>query len=181
VSELRDSAIWAATCTLKAQVLQNAGRPLLVRSAAPGAAVVVLGLVALSVVPVVGVLLVGFGLLPVLAGAVVSRRPGHLMLEADGFTYRAVGGRTVGRAWTDCGGFRAVQPPLGLPGHVAWAGRGGAPGGAFLPGAGGLPAEDLAVLLGRYRDRFAPDPGSPESPESPESPGPSESPGSSPA
>jgi hypothetical protein len=40
-------------------------------------------------------------------------------------------------------------------GHVVWTGADGRPRGGFLPGAGGLPPEDLAVLLNRYRQRFA--------------------------
>jgi hypothetical protein len=111
VTELRDTAIWAATCDLKAQVLRNAGRPLV-------------------------------------------RAPGHLMLEADGFTYR-VAGRALSRAWDDCGEFHVVPARLFAAAHVAWPSADGGRGGAFLAGAGRLPAEDLAVLLNRYRQRYA--------------------------
>jgi hypothetical protein len=113
VAELRDTAIWAATCTLKAQVLANAARR--------------------------GV-----------------RDPGYLMLEADGFTYRLPGGLTTSRQWSDCGEFSVARSVLRRSGHVTWSARDGDRGGAFLPGAADLPAEDLAVLLGRYRERFAP-------------------------
>ena len=156
MTELRDSAIWAATCDLKAQVLPNEGRPLLVRSAVPGLVLVAVGLVALAVAPaVVGLLVVAVGIVAVLPGLVAARAPGHLMLEADGFTYRLVGGRVVSLPWEACGPFRAVRS-VRSGGHVAWQAPDGGRGGALLPGAAGLPAEDLAVLLERYRERFAP-------------------------
>jgi len=156
VTELRDSAIWAATCDLKAQVLHNAGRPLLLRSAVPGLGLVALGLVALAVAPaVVGLLVVAVGIVALLPGLIAARDPGHLMLEADGFTYRLVGGRVVSLPWEACGPFRAVRSARS-GGHVMWNAPDGGRGGALLPGAAGLPADDLAVLLERYRERFAP-------------------------
>jgi len=130
VPELRDTAIWASTCDLTAQVLRNA--PLRWRRS----------------------------------------RPGHLMLEGDGLTYRGPLGRTVSLQWSECGPFRVVRAPLGGAGYVAFASeelrrRSPRPAGwtrratgdcdgAFPPGTAGLPPEDLAVLLNRYRARFAP-------------------------
>jgi hypothetical protein len=157
VTDLRDSAIWAATCDLRAQVLRNARRPVVVRFVVRGVVLVAAGLVAFAVMPaIVGGVLVVLGLVPVVLGLVVVRDPGHLMLEADGFTYRSLAGRVMSRRWQDCGGFRVVRSPLRTAGHVAWLSADGGPGGAFLPGTGSLPREDLAVLLNRYRQRFAP-------------------------
>jgi len=66
-------------------------------------------------------------------------------------------GRATCRSWQSCGEFAVVRSGLRPAGHVGWAGAAGGKPGGFLPGAGGLPPEDLAVLLNRYRQRFAPD------------------------
>jgi hypothetical protein len=165
VSELRDSAIWAATCDLTARVLRNDPRPAAARAALPGAGLVTIGVALLFVLPaVVGLLVVAVGILLLLAGAVVfaagsstagSGTAGHLMLEADGFTYRAFTAPAVTMGWRDCGRFDAVPSRWTSGARVAWTGGGAGTPGALLPGAGGLPADDLAVLLNRYRQHFA--------------------------
>jgi hypothetical protein len=156
VAELRDSSIWAATCDLKAQVLRNDRRPILVRAVLPWLVPVAAGL-AVSAVghPIVGGVLVAAGVVPPMLILLGMRQAGHLMVEADGFTYRPLAGRVLNGDWNACGEFRAVRRSPRAAGHVAWVGGDGAPGGAFLPGAGGLEPEDLAVLLNRYRQRFA--------------------------
>ena len=157
MTELRDSAIWAATCELKAQVLRNLRRPIVLGFVGRGLVLVAAGLVALAIAPpVVGVVLAVLGLVPLVAGPLVVRDVGHLMLEADGFTYRSFAGRAVTRAWGDCDTFRVARSRLPSGGHVVWSTPDGAPGGGFLPGAGGVPEEDLATLLNRYRERFSP-------------------------
>jgi hypothetical protein len=156
VAELRDSSIWAATCDLKAQVLRNDRRPILVRAVLPWLVSVAAGLAALAMGhPIVGGVLVVAGVVPPVLILLGVRQAGHLMVEADGFTYRPPAGRVLNGDWNACEEFRAVRRSPRAAGHVAWAGVDGAPGGAFLPGAGGLQPEDLAVLLNRYRQRFA--------------------------
>ena len=157
MTDLRDSAIWAATCDLKARVLPNARGPLVGRAVVRGVTLVVAGVVALALAPaIVGQVLVVMGLLLAALGAAVARTPGHLLVEADGFTWRTLAGRTTTQAWERCGDFHVVGARRGSAGRVAWRGADGGPGAAFLPGTGSLPPEDLAVLLNRYRQRFAP-------------------------
>ncbi|HEY6795941.1 MAG TPA: hypothetical protein VI248_14790 [Kineosporiaceae bacterium] len=163
VTELRDSSIWAATCDLKAQVLHNDRSPVLARAAVPWVVLVALGVVVSAVgSAVVGGVLIALGVIPLVLLLAVVRQAGHLMLEADGFTYRPPVGRTLSGEWDACGAFRAVPGSLRVAGHVAWKGTDDRPGAAFLPGAGGLPPEDLAVLLNRYRQRFARDGSAPD-------------------
>jgi hypothetical protein len=160
VTELRDSAIWAATCELEARVLRNDARPFLLRSSLPW--LVSLATSALCFVmgyPVLPWVLLAVGVIPPLLTALVVRGGGHLMLEADGFTYRALQLRThtvsVHGDWNTCAEFVATPgSPLVAP-HVTWTRSDGSRGGTFIPGTGGLPPEDLAVLLNRYRQRYA--------------------------
>jgi hypothetical protein len=161
VAELRDSAIWAATCDLKAQVLRNDRRPILARAVVPWLAIAAIGLGTTAFGhPILGWVLVGVGVVPPLLMLLAVRDSGHLILEADGFTYRALAGRALTGGWNACGTFNVVPGSLRAARHVAWTTPDGAHGGAFLPGAGNLAPEDLAVLLNRYRQRFA----SPDSP-----------------
>jgi hypothetical protein len=156
VTELRDSTIWAATCELKAQVLRNDRRPVLVRAAVPWVVLVAAGVAVLAVgSAVVGGILITLGVVPLVLLLTVLRQAGHLMPEADGFTYRPPVGRMLHGEWDTCGGFHAVHGSLRAAGHVTWTGTDDRPGGTFLPGSGDLPPEDLALLLNRYQQRFA--------------------------
>ena len=76
MTELRDSSIWAATCALKAQVLANDGRPVLVRAGVPWAALVVVGVVLLTVgARVPGGVLIALGVIPLVLLLVGSDCP----------------------------------------------------------------------------------------------------------
>lgn len=81
--------------------------------------------------------------------AQVLRGKGYVILESDGFTYRASPRAVpVSKSWDECGGFTVRTGLLRRAGAVAWS------GGTLPPGAGGVGAKALAVLMNRYRARY---------------------------